>query len=78
MNAAEASAIKTAAGDATAKWIKSKTPDAADMWVDKFAMEAAAAVAANPIGSSKLEKTDCAAMAKWFTVYERYVKPKKK
>ncbi|MBT6313986.1 MAG: TRAP transporter substrate-binding protein DctP [Alphaproteobacteria bacterium] len=78
MNAAEAGAIKTAAGTATADWIKSKTPDAANMWVDKFAMEAAAAVAANPVGSSDLEKTDCAAMAKWFTTYERYKKPKKK
>lgn len=78
MNATEASAIKTAVGSATADWIKSKTPGDADAWVDKFAMEAAAAVKANPIGTSELEKTDCAAMAHWFTKYERYKKPKKK
>ena len=77
MNDAEAGAIKTAAGDATAVWIKSKTPDAANQWVDKFTAEAAAAVKANPAGSSDLEKTDCGAMAKWFTTYERYKKPKK-
>ena len=78
MNASEAGAIKTAAGSATADWIKSKTPDDANMWVDKFAMEASAAVEANPMGSDALEATDCKAMAKWFNTYERYKKPKKK
>jgi TRAP-type C4-dicarboxylate transport system substrate-binding protein len=78
MSPAEAGAVKAAAGSATADWIKSKTPGDADAWVDKFAMEAAAAVKANPIGSNDLESTDCAAMQKYFTKYERWVRPKKK
>jgi len=69
MSAAEAAAVKTAAGSATADWIKSNTPDDANAWVDKFAMEADAAVAANPVGSDPLENTDCAALSEYFTKY---------
>ena len=60
-------------GNATSDWIKKNTPKSADEWVDKFAMEAKAAVAANPMGSNWLEKTDCAAMEPMFT---KYVKKK--
>lgn len=71
MSASEASAVKTAAGSATADWIKSNTPDDANSWVDKFAMEADAAVKANPVGSNALEATDCGALAEYFTKYTK-------
>jgi TRAP-type C4-dicarboxylate transport system substrate-binding protein len=54
-------------GDATINWIKSNTPDDANKWVDRFADEARAAVAENPLGSSEIEKTDCSELAHWFT-----------
>ena len=65
------SAMANKLGSATADWIKANTPGGADQWVDKFAMEAKAAVAANPAGSNWLDKTDCAAMA---DVWEKYKK----
>ena len=71
MSQAEASAMANKLGSATADWIKANTPGGADQWVDKFAMEAKAAVAANPAGSNWLDKTDCAAMA---DVWEKYKK----
>jgi TRAP-type C4-dicarboxylate transport system substrate-binding protein len=77
MNATEQKALADKLGNATSDWIKKNTPDDADQWVDKFRMEAMAAVAANPIGSTELEKTDCAEMASWFKRYKR-IKRKKK
>jgi len=71
MTSAQAKAVKTAAGSATADWIKANTPDDANAWVDKFAMEADAAVEANPVGSNALEATDCAAMSDYFTKYTK-------
>lgn len=71
MKGEESAAVKKAAGSATADWIKSNTPDDANPWVDKFAMEADAAVMANPVGSDMLEKTDCAALAHYFTKYTK-------
>lgn len=71
MTAAQANAVKTAAGSATADWIKSNTPDDANPWVDKFAAEAEAAVAANPVGSNDLENTDCGALSEYFTKYTK-------
>jgi len=62
MSADEASALSSKLGNATADWIKENTPAGADEWVDKFAMEAAAAVAANPDGESDLDKSDCGPM----------------
>lgn len=52
-------------GDATKEWVKSNTPADADEWVDRFVAEARAAVQANALGTSWLEKTDCAEMARW-------------
>lgn len=77
MSSNEADAVKTAAGSATADWIKSNTPDDANPWVDKFAAEAAAAVQANPVGSNNLEATNCQEMAPYFTRYKKFVKKKK-
>ncbi|MBU2531450.1 MAG: TRAP transporter substrate-binding protein DctP [Alphaproteobacteria bacterium] len=58
-------------GTATADWIKSNTPSGAHQWVDKFKQEAKAAVAANPLGSNWLEKTNCEELA---PVFAKYVK----
>src|SRR5690606_4474639 len=69
-SADEQKALAEALGDATSEWVKSNTPDDANQWVDKFAEEARAASEAHPIGSSELEKTDCAAIQPWF---DRYV-----
>jgi TRAP-type C4-dicarboxylate transport system substrate-binding protein len=63
--------LASALGDATQKWVKANTPADAHKWVDTFAKEAKAASAANPIGSSALEKTDCSKYADLFP------KPKK-
>ena len=74
MKAEEAQVLAKKLGNATSDWIKKNTPAAADKWVDKFAAEAKAAVAKNPMGSNWLEKTDCKAMEPMFT---KYVKKKK-
>jgi TRAP-type C4-dicarboxylate transport system substrate-binding protein len=58
-------------GTATTEWVKSKTPDDANKWADKFVQEAKAASKAHPMGSSELEKTDCAQFKPWF---DRFVK----
>ncbi len=71
MSTEEAMAVKKGAGSATGDWIKANTPDGANVWVDKFSTEADAAVAANPIGSNPLEKTDCAAMMHYFSKYAK-------
>jgi TRAP-type C4-dicarboxylate transport system substrate-binding protein len=71
MKPEEAKVLATKLGTATSDWIKKNTPKEADKWVDKFAEEAKAAVAANPMGSSDLEKTDCKAMEPIFQKYEK-------
>lgn len=71
MSKEEANAVKVASAGATGKWIKANSPADAAMWVDKFAAEADAAVEAHPVGSSELEKTDCAALAEYFTRYTK-------
>jgi TRAP-type C4-dicarboxylate transport system substrate-binding protein len=71
MNQEEAAVIKKAEGGATNDWIKSKVDDRGDQLVDQFAEEAAALTAANPPGSSEIEKTDC---SKYEPYFARYVK----
>lgn len=71
MSKDEAAMVKKAAGTATADWIKANTPDDANAWVDKFAMEADAAVEAHPIGSDPMENTDCATVSDYFTKYTK-------
>lgn len=70
MKSDESSALAAKLGSATSDWIKGNTPGGADEWVDKFAMEAKAAVAANPVGASELEKTDCQAILPMFDEYK--------
>ncbi|MFK7941316.1 MAG: TRAP transporter substrate-binding protein [Paracoccaceae bacterium] len=71
MSQDQASALATQLGDATQQWIKANTPGGADEWVDKFAEEAKAAVAANPLGASDLEATDCGPMNELFAKYRK-------
>lgn len=71
MKPEEAKLLATKLGTATSDWIKENTPKDAHEWVDKFSEEAKAAVAANPAGSSELEKTDCAKMEPIFAKYTK-------
>jgi TRAP-type C4-dicarboxylate transport system substrate-binding protein len=71
MNTEEANAIKNAAGSATADWLKANTPDDANKWVDTFEKEAEKVVAAHPLGTDDLEKTNCADYAEYFTKYTK-------
>jgi len=55
----EVSAMVTAMGDAPTQYVKSKTPDAADPWVDTFVKEGRELSKRHPAGSSWIEKVDC-------------------
>jgi len=46
-------------GDATSRYVKSKTPADASPWVDTFVQEGRALSQQNPAGSSWIEKVDC-------------------
>jgi TRAP-type C4-dicarboxylate transport system substrate-binding protein len=59
LNDQEVSALTSALGDGPTRWVKSKTPDAADKLVDQFREEGKQLSAANPPGSSWIEKVDC-------------------
>jgi hypothetical protein len=59
MTPQEVSALTGALGDRPAKWVKSKTPTAANKWVDTFAQEGRQLSQQNPPGSSWIEKIDC-------------------
>jgi TRAP-type C4-dicarboxylate transport system substrate-binding protein len=78
MNAAEQKVLADKLGDATTNWLKENTPDDANPWIDKFRVEAKAAVASHPLGSDALENTDCSEMESWFKRYKRIKKKKKK
>jgi len=62
----EREAFAKALGDATTKWVKANSPADAHQWTDRFAKEARAASAARPMGTSEVEKTDCAKFAQYF------------
>ena len=57
---AEVSAMVGALGDATSRYVKSKTPQDAGPWVDAFVTDGRALSQQNPAGSSWIEKVDCA------------------
>jgi TRAP-type C4-dicarboxylate transport system substrate-binding protein len=59
MSPQEVSALTSALGDGPTRWVKSKTPEAADKLVDQFREEGKKLSAANPPGSSWIEKIDC-------------------
>ena len=55
----EVSAMVGAMGDSTVRYIKSKTPQEANPWVDTFVKEGRELSKSNPPGSSWIEKVDC-------------------
>jgi TRAP-type C4-dicarboxylate transport system substrate-binding protein len=55
----EVAAMVSAMGDAPTRYVKSKTPAAADAWIDAFVKEGRELSANNPPGSSWIEKIDC-------------------
>jgi len=59
MSPQEVSAMTGAMGDAPTRYVKSKTPEAANKWVDLFVEEGRALSRQNPPGSSWIEKVDC-------------------
>jgi C4-dicarboxylate-binding protein DctP len=59
MSPKEVEAITGAVGDATVKYIKTKTPPEANKWVDAFVQEGRELSKKHPIGSSWIEKVDC-------------------
>jgi len=59
MNAQEVSAMVGAMGDKPTNYVKSKTPDAANKWVDNFVKEGRELSKNNPAGTSWIEKVDC-------------------
>jgi TRAP-type C4-dicarboxylate transport system substrate-binding protein len=59
MTPQEVAQLTSALGDGPTNWVKSKTPDAADRLVDQFRAEGKKLSAANPPGSSWIEKIDC-------------------
>ena len=59
MTPQEVSAMTTAVGDATSRYVKSKIPPAAHQWVDTFVAEGRELSRQNPPGSSWIEKVDC-------------------
>jgi TRAP-type C4-dicarboxylate transport system substrate-binding protein len=71
MSPTEAAVLQKAEGGATNDWIKTKVDATGDKMVDQFTAEAKALVAANPMGSSALEKTDCTAFAADFAKYAK-------
>ncbi|MGH8665691.1 MAG: TRAP transporter substrate-binding protein [Burkholderiales bacterium] len=60
MTPQEVTALTSKLGDGPMKWVKSKTPEAANQWVDTFRKEGQALSKQNPPGSSWIEKVDCA------------------
>jgi TRAP-type C4-dicarboxylate transport system substrate-binding protein len=63
MSPAEASALVTAMGDRPTRYVKSKTPDTANKWVDLFVEEGRQLSKKHPPGSSWIEKLDCSKYA---------------
>jgi TRAP-type C4-dicarboxylate transport system substrate-binding protein len=59
MTPQEVSAMVSAMGDATTRYVKSKTPTAASQWVDTFVKEGRELSKQHPAGSSWIEKVDC-------------------
>ena len=59
MSAQEVTALTGALGDGPKQWVLSKTPAAANPWVETFHKEGKALSASHPAGSSWIEKIDC-------------------
>jgi TRAP-type C4-dicarboxylate transport system substrate-binding protein len=59
MSPQEVAALTGALGDGPTRWVKSKTPPAANEWIDTFRKEGQELSQKNPPGSSWIEKVDC-------------------
>jgi C4-dicarboxylate-binding protein DctP len=59
MDQKQVSAMVSAMGDAPTKYVKTKTPEAANKWVDTFVQEGRELSKQHPPGSSWIEKVDC-------------------
>jgi len=59
MTPKEVSAMVSAVGDASSRYVKSKTPAEANPWVDTFVKEGRELSKQHPTGSSWIEKVDC-------------------
>ncbi len=59
MTPQEVTAMTSAVGDASTRYVKSKTPPEANPWVDTFVKEGRELSKQNPPGSSWIEKIDC-------------------
>jgi len=59
MNPQEVAAMTSAVGDASTRYVKSKTPPEANPWVDTFVKEGRELSRQHPAGSSWIEKVDC-------------------
>jgi len=59
MTPQEVAAMTSAVGDATARFVKTKTPADAHPWVDTFVKEGRELSKQHPPGSSWIEKVDC-------------------
>lgn len=59
MTPKEVTELTSALGDGPVKWVKSKTPPAANKWVDMFREEGRELSQKHPAGSSWIEKIDC-------------------
>jgi TRAP-type C4-dicarboxylate transport system substrate-binding protein len=59
MTPQEVTAMTSAMGDAPIRYVKSKTPEAANKWVDLFVKEGRELSKQHPPGSSWIEKVDC-------------------
>ncbi len=59
MTPQEVSAMTSAVGDASIRYVKSKMPPEASRWVDQFVSEGRELSKQNPPGSSWIEKIDC-------------------
>ncbi len=60
MTPQEVSAMTSAVGDATTRFVKSKMPPEAGQWADLFVKEGRELSKQHPVGSSWIEKVDCA------------------
>ena len=59
LNPQEVSAMVSAMGDSTTRYVKSKTPEPARPWVDTFVKEGRELSKQHPAGSSWIEKVNC-------------------
>ena len=63
MQPQEVTAMTSAVGDATSRFVKSKMPAEAHAWVDAFVKEGRELSRQHPVGSSWIEKLDCSKYA---------------